>query len=114
MKKHLTPFLIPVIAIVSYHLQNHSLEIFAVFAYWSLMLLTISLLFVSDFLKSLREKKSIIEKIAGYSMWAAHLYVLYIGFTYTIIMVVIIAFIMKVVKDSDYKGHSSTEADSKE
>lgn len=104
MKKYLTPFIIPSIAIASYYLHNESLETFAVFAYWSLCFLSILCLMQSDYLNSLRKELSFPEKIRNYLMWAFHGYVLYLGFTYTIIFVVVAKLITEIVKKSNYQG----------
>lgn len=104
MKKYLSPFFIPTIAIASYHLHNHSLEVFAVFAYWSLCFSGVFLLVMPEYLKFLRKELSFPEKIRNYFLWACHGYVLYLGFTYTIIFVAIAKFIIAIVIKSDYKG----------
>ena len=99
--------LIAGIAIASAHLQNHSLEVFAVFLYWSIAILSTLMLWNADFLIKIRKQKSLVDNIFQYFMWCVHGYVLYLGFTWTIIMLVIVSFVMMIVKHSDYQGYDA-------
>ena len=104
MKKYLMPLPIPAIAIASYHLENESLATFAVFSYWFVSVFSVLCCLVPDFLKHIRREESNFDKLFICLMWAAHLYVLYIGFAYTFIMLVVASFILTAVKNSDFQG----------
>jgi len=94
----------PMIAIASNFFQSNLLEYVAISLYWFIGIVSFLCLLTSDLLRRLREPKTINRIVFSVIMFALNVYVYYIGFTYTIMMVMLLSALQYVIAKSSFKG----------